>query len=308
MRRVLSVAVVAAIAALVVVPGAVGWSWPAEGPILRPFSLSADEYAAGQHRGIDIGAAVGDPVRAPAAGIVSFVGPVPAGGRALTIQTADGYAVTLLQLGSVAVTRGSSVGEGGVVGQVGDSEDAFTTAPHVHLGVRVAAEPNGYVDPLGLLPAVASPVPVAPETAPRTGPRSGAGSRRRAGCPRLSSTPAVGYRRHAFARQRADSRRSRRRRWFARARATTHDKIELTEADDSRSASRKADRAAGLRRTNGAGARAPGRYPRDTPSTDCVRLRQGSAGAADRNESRAVGAAVVRCTSATRGAGATRAS
>ena len=99
MRRVLSVAVVAAIAALVVVPGAVGWSWPADGPLLRPFSFSADEYAAGQHRGIDIGAAAGDPVRAPAAGIVSFVGPVPAGGRALTIQTADGYAVTLLQLG-----------------------------------------------------------------------------------------------------------------------------------------------------------------------------------------------------------------
>ena len=169
MRRVLSVAVVAAIAALVVVPGAVGWSWPADGPLLRPFSFSADEYAAGQHRGIDIGAAAGDPVRAPAAGIVSFVGPVPAGGRALTIQTADGYAVTLLQLGSVAVTRGSSVGEGGVVGQVGDSDDAFTTAPHVHLGVRVSADPNGYVDPLGLLPAVASPVPVAPETAPPPG-------------------------------------------------------------------------------------------------------------------------------------------
>ena len=307
MRRVLSVAVVAAIAALVVVPGAVGWSWPADGPLLRPFSLAADEYAAGQHRGIDIGAAAGDPVRAPAAGIVSFVGPVPAGGRALTIQTADGYAVTLLQLGSVAVTRGSSVGEGGVVGQVGDSEDAFTTAPHVHLGVRVAAEPNGYVDPLGLLPAVASPVPVAPETAPRTGPRSGAGSHRRAGCSRLSrrrpsvpvatpslvSEPAPGG--HAGG-------------GFARARATTHDKIELTEADDSRSASRKADRAAGLRRTNGAGARAPGRYPRDTPSSDCVRLRQGSAGAADRNESRAAGAAVVRRTSASRGAGATRAS
>ena len=87
MRRVLSAAVVAAIASLVVVPGAAGWSWPADGPLLRPFSLAADEYAAGQHRGIDVGAAAGEPVRAPAAGIVSFVGPVPSGGRALTIQT-----------------------------------------------------------------------------------------------------------------------------------------------------------------------------------------------------------------------------
>ena len=35
---------------------------------------------------------------------------------------------------------------------VGESSDAVTLQPHVHLGVRVAADPNGYVDPLGLLP------------------------------------------------------------------------------------------------------------------------------------------------------------
>ncbi len=169
-----------------------------DGPLLRPFSLSADEYAAGQHRGIDIGAAAGDPVRAPAAGIVSFVGPVPAGGRALTIQTADGYAVTLLQLGSVAVTRGSSSEKEGSSARSATSDDAFTTAPHVHLGVRVAADPNGYVDPLGLLPAVASPVPVAPETAPPPGQirRGLPPSSRR---PRPSADAGGGYRRHAFA-------------------------------------------------------------------------------------------------------------
>ena len=165
MRRVLLVAVVAAIASLIVVPVAAGWAWPADGPVLRPFALAGDEYEAGQHRGIDIGAAVGEPVRAPAAGTVSFAGPVPAGGRAVTIQTADGYAVTLLQLGAVAVARGASVAEGEVVGQVGESEDAVTTAPHVHLGIRVAAEPNGYVDPLAS-PAVPARTPLAAEPAP----------------------------------------------------------------------------------------------------------------------------------------------
>ncbi len=105
---------------------------------------------------------------APAGGVVSFVGPVPSGGRALTIQTADGYAVTLLQLGSVAVARGSSVAEGTVVGQVGASEDAVTTALHVHLGIRVAAEPNGYVDPVLLLPA--RPAATVPEPAPSPEP------------------------------------------------------------------------------------------------------------------------------------------
>ena len=168
MRRVLLVAVVAAIASMIVVPVAAGWAWPADGPVLRPFALAGDEYEAGQHRGIDIGAAAGEPVRAPAAGTVSFAGPVPAGGRALTIQTADGYAVTLLQLGAVAVARGASVAEGEVVGQVGESEDAVTTAPHVHLGIRVAAEPNGYVDPALLLPA-RTPL-AAPEQAPARTP------------------------------------------------------------------------------------------------------------------------------------------
>ena len=149
MRRMLSVAVVAAIASLIVIPVAAGWAWPADGPVLRPFSLAEDQYAAGQHRGVDIGAALGAPVRAPAAGTVSFVGSVPGGGRAVTIQTADGYAVTLLQLGSTVVARGGTVAEGAVVGHVGESEDAVTQVPHVHLGIRVAADPNGYVDPLG---------------------------------------------------------------------------------------------------------------------------------------------------------------
>ena len=139
MRRTLLAAIVAAIASLLVVPAAAGWSWPVDGPLLRPYSLGADVYAAGQHRGVDVGAPVGEPVRAPAAGVVSFVGPVPGGGRALTIQTGDGYAVTLLQLGSVDVARGATVAEGDPVGRVGESSDAVTRAPHVHLGVRVAA-------------------------------------------------------------------------------------------------------------------------------------------------------------------------
>ena len=52
-------------------------AWPADGPVLRPFQLGADPYAAGQHRGIDVGGAAGAPVRRPAAGTVSFAGSVP---------------------------------------------------------------------------------------------------------------------------------------------------------------------------------------------------------------------------------------
>ncbi len=150
MRRILSAAAV--LASLAVAPAADAWTWPVDGPVVRPFSLSADPYVGGQHRGVDVGATVGSEVRVPAAGTVSFAGAVPGGGRALTIQTPDGYAVTLLQLGSLSVARGAVVEEGAVVGTAGESVDAVTSVPHVHLGVRLAGEPEGYVDPLGLLP------------------------------------------------------------------------------------------------------------------------------------------------------------
>jgi hypothetical protein len=180
MRRTLSTAIALAIASLLLVPAASGWSWPVDGPVLRPYSLGPDAYAAGQHRGVDVGAEVGASVHAAAGGVVSFVGPVPGGGRAVTIQTADGFAVTLLQLGATDVVRGGTVLEGDVVGRVGESADPVTAAPHVHLGVRVAAEPDGYLDPLGLLPARAaasSPQPAAapePVQAPPPGPAASA--------------------------------------------------------------------------------------------------------------------------------------
>ena len=129
------------------------WTWPVEGPVMQPFSFGGDPYAGGQHRGIDVGAASNAPVRAPAAGLVSFAGSVPAGGLTVTIRTDDGYAVTLVHLGTVAVGRGQQVLEGDVVGAVGPSGEAEQPSPYVHLGIRVAADEHGYVDPLTVLPA-----------------------------------------------------------------------------------------------------------------------------------------------------------
>jgi hypothetical protein len=143
---------------------ALAWAWPVDGPVLRSFVLGDDPYAGGQHRGIDIGAPAGAPVKAPAAGTVSFAGTVPSGGKTVTIRTGDGYAVTLLHLGEYLVARGAVVGEGETIGSVGPSGAAVETQPFVYLGVRVAADPNGYVDPLGLLPAPA--LPADPEPSP----------------------------------------------------------------------------------------------------------------------------------------------
>jgi hypothetical protein len=126
-----------------------------QGPVLRPFAYDeAHPYASGQHRGIDIGAdSPGTPVVAPAAGTVSFAGTVPTSGKSVTIETADGYSVTLTHLGSIAVAKGAAIAEQDTVGTVGPSGTPEVDGPYLHLGIRMTSDPDGYVDPLGLLPA-----------------------------------------------------------------------------------------------------------------------------------------------------------
>ncbi len=145
-------------------PPALAWTWPADGPVLRPFTFGDDPYAAGQHRGIDVAAEPGSLVRSPASGVVSFAGSVPGGGRTVTVETADGYSVTLVHLGTIAVVRQEALAEGAPVGTIGPTGDAEHDASYVHLGTRLTSDAQGYVDPLGLLPGghAVPPAPPAP--------------------------------------------------------------------------------------------------------------------------------------------------
>jgi hypothetical protein len=155
--------VVAALAA----PGpAAAWSWPADGPVLRGFDFGGPEYHEHGHSGIDVGGDAGAAVRAPAAGQVSFAGWLPRNGRTVTIRTPDGYAVTLLHLGTIMVSAGDGVAETETVGTIGPSGDVEVDVPYVHLGIRRADDPKGYVDPLTLLPPRPSPLPAPPGPAP----------------------------------------------------------------------------------------------------------------------------------------------
>jgi MYXO-CTERM domain-containing protein len=150
---------------LVWAPSAYGWSWPVQGPVLQPFAYDESHpYTDGQHRGIDIGAdAAGEQVVAPAAGTVSFAGSVPTNGECVTIQTSAGYTVTLTHLGTLLVAKGSPIAEGQAVATIGPSGTPEFDRPYVHLGLRATSDPNGYLDPLSLLP------PPAEQTAPAQG-------------------------------------------------------------------------------------------------------------------------------------------
>ena len=169
--RLLAVAIAAVGGALTGAPSALAWSWPADGPVLREFVLGENEYAGGQHRGVDIAVGGTRAILAPVAGEVTFAGQVPTHGLTVTIATPDGYKASLTHVGSLLVKRGAQVGEGDPVAEPGPSGEAEHETPYVHLGVRVGQDEK-YVDPLGLLPvrAVSPPPVVAPPPAPAPSP------------------------------------------------------------------------------------------------------------------------------------------
>jgi hypothetical protein len=175
-----ALAALAAAAALCLVPAAraAPWQRPVRGPVVRAFALSADRFARGQHRGVDLAAPLGSPVRAACGGRVGFAGRVPGGGRTVSVVCGR-LRATYQHLGAVAVRRGQVLAPGTTLGSVGRSERPRAPQPHVHLGAREAAS-GSYVDPLTLLgPGPRSAPPVVPVPlrrvpfgpAPRPAPR-----------------------------------------------------------------------------------------------------------------------------------------
>ena len=121
------------------------WSWPVIGPVIRGFDPPDSPFGSG-HRGIDIAAAAGASVRAPAAGKVTFAGPV--GGRLfLTIDHGGGLESTYSWLDALVARRGDLVSRGQPIGRSGTGHPG-EGVPHLHFGVKLL---DVYVDPLDYL-------------------------------------------------------------------------------------------------------------------------------------------------------------
>jgi Peptidase family M23 len=172
MRRLLLVLTAfLALAAVLAAPAQAGWIWPVRGEVITPYRNGSDPYAAGQHRGIDIAAAVGTTVVAAAGGEVRFAGTAGTSGLTVSVRTGDGYDTSYLHLSSIAVRAGVHVSGGARLGAVGTTGERSATAPHLHFGVREADSRYAYVDPLSLLPpAPAAPPSEAPHPAPAPAP------------------------------------------------------------------------------------------------------------------------------------------
>jgi murein DD-endopeptidase MepM/ murein hydrolase activator NlpD len=140
---------------------AAAWRWPLRGPVVAAFHVTANPYARGQHRGIDIAAPVGTAVRAVCPGRVRFAGALPDGTGAISVAC-EAVTATYLQVRGLAVRPGAHVAAGTLLASVAASQDGREPRPHLYLGARVdgGVRPR-YLDPLTLLSAP-GPRPLAP--------------------------------------------------------------------------------------------------------------------------------------------------
>jgi murein DD-endopeptidase MepM/ murein hydrolase activator NlpD len=116
--------------------------WPVRGWLTSEFSARLDPYTGERvmHEGLDIAAAIGTPVRAPADGIVVFNGMEGGYGHVLVIDHGYGLKTRYGHLSRIDVKLAEKVKRGQFVAAVGNS--GRSTGPHLHYEVRV----NGIAD------------------------------------------------------------------------------------------------------------------------------------------------------------------
>jgi murein DD-endopeptidase MepM/ murein hydrolase activator NlpD len=128
----------------------------------------------GWHHGDDIFAPLGTPVVAVCSGTINRVGWEKVGGWRLWVRDGVGDEFYYAHLSGFAPAdlRSTHVDAGQVIGFVGNTGDAFTTAPHLHfeihprsllhLGYNGAVDPTGYLDHWTHLDHAAAPRPAHP--------------------------------------------------------------------------------------------------------------------------------------------------
>jgi murein DD-endopeptidase MepM/ murein hydrolase activator NlpD len=107
------------------VPGVISSGF---GPREHPVLGHADD-----HRGVDIAAPVGTPVRVPYAGRVHEVGENPALGRYVIVEHEGGYRSVFGHLSESTLEAGAPVRVGDVVARSGNT--GRSTGPHLHYGL-----------------------------------------------------------------------------------------------------------------------------------------------------------------------------
>lgn len=117
--------------------------WPIMGPITSSFGEREDPILGNGegefHKGIDISAPNGAPVRVTADGVVKQAKIVNGYGREVIVDHGHGVETCYAHMSAFAVVAGQNVFRGQVIGYVGHS--GRVTGPHLHYEVRIRNTP-----------------------------------------------------------------------------------------------------------------------------------------------------------------------
>jgi murein DD-endopeptidase MepM/ murein hydrolase activator NlpD len=105
----------------------------------HPVSGESDVF----HNGIDLRAAEGDPIYAPADGVVTSEYSNDAGGNQLLIKHSNGFTSGYAHLSAYLVTEGETVRKGQVIAYAGAT--GTVTAAHLHFTLK--DQSGSYLDP-----------------------------------------------------------------------------------------------------------------------------------------------------------------
>lgn len=118
-------------------------TWPLVGEVTSKFGPRGGR----QHRGVDIAAPTGTPVRSAQDGTVKFAGWKGGYGLTLEIDHGGGQTTLMAHQSELVVEEGDRVRRGQQIGRVGTS--GSSTGPHLHFEIVVAGREH---DPLVVLP------------------------------------------------------------------------------------------------------------------------------------------------------------
>jgi murein DD-endopeptidase MepM/ murein hydrolase activator NlpD len=115
--------------------------WPVDGPLMSSFGQRTDPFSGegALHKGVDISAPIGTPVRATADGVVTFADRSSGYGRLVVVDHGNGFETYYAHLSHIDVIEGQEIRQGEFVGAVGAS--GRVTGPNLHYEVRIAKTP-----------------------------------------------------------------------------------------------------------------------------------------------------------------------
>jgi len=118
-------------------PASLRFDLPVRAPVSSPFGLRRffNEQPRKPHSGLDLAAAAGTPVHAPAAGRVSDTGDFFFNGNTVFIDHGQGLVTMYCHLSRVDVKPGEQLQAGDVIGLVGKT--GRVTGPHLHWSVSL---------------------------------------------------------------------------------------------------------------------------------------------------------------------------